>query len=98
MTITIDLAPEEEASLRERAIEQGQATEALVTTLVRQNLRPAPSAAIAKRSGTEMTDAEFDAYWGPYIGVIHGSHEPLSENCGEKFTDYLVEKKRQGHL
>jgi hypothetical protein len=33
------------------------------------------------------------------IGRIRsGSKEPLSKNCGEKFTEYLRQKKREGHL
>lgn len=34
-----------------------------------------------------------------HIGRVHsGGKERLSENCGEKFTDYLVEKHKKGHL
>ncbi len=34
-----------------------------------------------------------------FIGTVHsGSKEPLSQNCGERFTDYLVQKKREGRL
>ena len=33
------------------------------------------------------------------IGGFHsGSAEPLSENSGEKFTDYLEQKRREGRL
>jgi hypothetical protein len=34
------------------------------------------------------------------IGGIRSGrgHERLSENCGEKFTDYLEQKKREGRL
>ncbi len=33
------------------------------------------------------------------IGTVRsGGKERLSENCGEKFTDYLVQKKREGRL
>ena len=96
MTLTITLAPEEETRLRHRAEQQGQPTEAVAAALLKQVLQADTPPAEAPPGG--MTDAEFDAYWGPYIGVIHGSHEPLSENCGERFTEYLVEKKQQGHL
>ena len=98
MTLTIDLATEEELRLRQRAAHLGQPTETVAAALLKQVLHtdlPLPNEAEPLAG---VTDAEFDAYWGPYIGVIHGGHEPLSENCGEKFTDYLVEKKRQGHL
>lgn len=34
-----------------------------------------------------------------YIGQFHsGSKEPLSENTGERFTDYLEQKRREGRL
>jgi hypothetical protein len=34
-----------------------------------------------------------------HIGSIHsGGKETLSENCGERFTDYLVQKRREGRL
>lgn len=32
------------------------------------------------------------------LGRIHGSSEPLSQNCGERFTDYIEEKRRNGTL
>jgi hypothetical protein len=33
------------------------------------------------------------------IGTVHsGGQDRLSENCGEKFTDYLVQKRREGRL
>ena len=34
-----------------------------------------------------------------HIGRIHsGGRETLSENCGERFTDYLEQKRREGRL
>jgi hypothetical protein len=34
-----------------------------------------------------------------YIGQVHsGGKETLSENCGERFTDYLEQKRREGRL
>jgi hypothetical protein len=33
------------------------------------------------------------------IGSVHsGGKEALSQNCGERFTDYLIQKKREGRL
>ena len=33
------------------------------------------------------------------IGRFHsGGKEALSENCGERFTDYLEQKRREGRL
>lgn len=37
--------------------------------------------------------------FGDLIGGFRsGSKEPLSENCGEKFADYLEQKRREGRL
>jgi hypothetical protein len=34
-----------------------------------------------------------------HIGLIRsGGKEALSENCGERFTDYVEQKRREGHL
>lgn len=34
-----------------------------------------------------------------HIGTIHsGGKEALSQNCGERFTDYVVQKRREGRL
>jgi hypothetical protein len=34
-----------------------------------------------------------------YVGSIHsGGKETLSQNCGERFADYLLQKKREGRL
>ena len=32
------------------------------------------------------------------VGRINSGETDLSENCGEKFTDYLEAKKREGRL
>jgi hypothetical protein len=38
-------------------------------------------------------------FLGDYVGAAHsGGAERLSEDTGERFTDHLVEKRRQGHL
>ena len=39
-----------------------------------------------------------DLFAGHIGGFSSGSEEPLSENCGEKFTDYLQQKRREGRL
>jgi len=34
-----------------------------------------------------------------HIGTIHsGGQEALSQDCGERFTDHLVQKRREGRL
>ncbi len=34
-----------------------------------------------------------------HIGTIHsGGQEALSQKCGERFTDYVAQKRREGRL
>ena len=39
-----------------------------------------------------------DLFTGRVGRIRSGGKERLSEECGAKFTDYLVEKRRSGHL
>jgi hypothetical protein len=88
MSITIQLAPHVEAQLREKAASMGQDPAAYVASLVDQDLRPGES--------TSKTLA--DMLEGRVGRINSGGKENLSEECGEKFADYLVQKQREGHL
>ncbi len=96
MTLTITLTPAEEQQLRARATQTGQDTDEFVHAVVRQILA-APLAADEDdipAPGESVYDALKD-----YIGMFQGGEETnWSENTGEKFTEYVVEKHRQGHL
>ncbi|HZO88517.1 MAG TPA: hypothetical protein VFB38_09260 [Chthonomonadaceae bacterium] len=37
-------------------------------------------------------------FLGDFIGCIQGSGANNSENTGQKFTEYLVKKHKEGHL
>ena len=76
VTLTIEIAPEEEAALRQKAASLGEHTEAVAAALLKQVLQA--DAANKDTLSSPMTEAEFNAYWGPYIGIIHGSREALS--------------------
>lgn len=54
-----------------------------------------PESLLKQESGETLAEALKD-----YIGIVKSGkgHERLSENCGEKFTDYLEEKRRKGDL
>ncbi len=39
-----------------------------------------------------------DLFAGHLNGMSSGSAEPLSENCGERFTDHLEQKRREDRL
>jgi hypothetical protein len=47
--------------------------------------------------GGETEGTLFD-FLKDHIGVIEGSDEALSEDCGRRFTDALEEKRKRGHL
>lgn len=46
-----------------------------------------------QNSGETLAD-----FLGDYIGCIEGTTESMSGNLGEKFTEYLTEKHKQGSL
>jgi hypothetical protein len=84
-----------ETALTQEAAIQGKLPEELAVAALRDRfVRPAPP---PTTGGTLL-----DLLKG-HIGVVSsaekfpgGSH--LSENCGEKFTDLLVEQRKQGRL
>ena len=86
---TITLPPEIEASLSDAARQQGTTPEALAVETLRKSFAPKQNG-IPPKPGETLYDFIKD-----YIGAVEGSGEPLSENCGEHFTDYLVEKHRK---
>ncbi len=92
MTITIELAPEAEARLRKKAEERGQEPAGYVTALLTRDLNQdlGPGEAEPKNLAEMLAGR---------VGLFHsGGESRLSENCGEKFTDYLVEKRKAGRL
>ncbi len=96
MTVILELPPEMETRLRRKAERAGQDLPSFLLT-------------VADREAQEETEEEeiveeeqegsaYDLFKG-HIGRINGSREACwSENCGEKFTEGMVEKRRQGHL
>lgn len=90
MTMTIELTPEQEARLRERARREGRDAEALAAALV--------------CAGIDVSETAPPGYWDGFIGVVDSSEANggvkahLSESTGETFMEILLEKKREGHL
>ncbi|HEX5472714.1 MAG TPA: hypothetical protein VFW73_12560 [Lacipirellulaceae bacterium] len=39
-----------------------------------------------------------DMFMGHIGGIASGSEETLSEKCGERFTEHLLRKRREGRL
>ena len=89
---TITLPPEIEMPLSEAARKQGTTTEQLALETLRKSFVP-------QRNGVPYQPGEtlYDSL-KEYIGAVAGSGEAFSENCGERFTDGLVEKKKAGRL
>jgi hypothetical protein len=55
---------------------------------------PLPEQSLAENGAKSLADL-----LKGQIGIIHsGGRECLSENCDEKFTDYLEQKRREGRL
>ena len=101
--MTITLPPDLEKPLAEQARKQGTTPEILALDTLRQQF-PAESAAPEPEGGDAESEPQtlYD-FLKDYIGVISSSeHVPggarMSENTGAKFTEGLLEKRRQGRL
>ncbi|HYV34886.1 MAG TPA: hypothetical protein VE988_04225 [Gemmataceae bacterium] len=89
---TIIVPPDLETPLAEQARRQGITPEALVLDMLRGQLVETPAGKPVS-SGRSLLDL-----LGDNIGTIEGTGESLSENCGQRFTEGLVEKRKQGRL
>lgn len=89
---TIILPPDLEKPLAEEARRQGTTLELLAFDCLRRQF-------ILSTATDKWAESEtlFDFLSG-YIGAVSGTTEALSENCGQRFTQGLVEKQRRGHL
>ena len=89
---TITLPPEIEKPLAEEARKQGTTPELLAVDCLRKLFTSSPTIG-------EPADGEtlFDFLSG-YIGTVNGTTEALSENCGQRFTQGLVEKQQRGRV
>ena len=103
MTITIDLAPEEEARLREAATKRGLApqryvAQALADALQREAEESVPLKEARPPADVDSAARTLDKLLAGRTGRVHFQPSDLSENVGEKFTEYLEEKRRQSRL
>lgn len=89
--VTIALPYDIEEPLSEEARKRGLTPEQLALETLRATFKLS-SEGEGREPGTL-----FDFLAG-YIGTIEGSPERLSEDCGQRFTDGLLEKQRRGHL
>ncbi len=97
MTITIEIAPEEEARLREKAARQGQDVDSYLQALAQREAAPIE----AEKSGKKQTLATSLA---DLIGSVDssltngGQVSHAAENVSEEFTNYVLEKHKAGRL
>ena len=102
MTLTIDLSPEEEASLREKAAQRGQDISDYLLTLARREFS-SPAAKYEELSkqyeGMSLAEA-LEGYIGTVDSREHngGQMTDYARNSEEEFGKIMDEKKRQGHI
>jgi hypothetical protein len=90
---TITLPPEIEEPLAEEARKRGTTPELLAVDCLRKLFTSSPT--IGEPAEGETL---FDFLSG-YVGTVNGSTEALSENCGQRFVQGLIEKQQQrGHV
>ena len=98
MTLTIDLSPEEEASLRAKAARWGQDEATYAAGVLRQNIYTLPVDE-EPMEGQSLAD-----FLEGYIGTVDssltngGKPSDLARNSEEEFGKIMDEKKRQGHV
>ncbi len=93
MTLTINLSPQEEARLREKAARRGQDEAAYAAGVLRQDIYILP---VDEEPAEGQSLAESLA---GHIGLF-SSAEPsnMARNSEEEFGKIMDEKKRQGHV
>lgn len=93
MTLTINLSPEEEARLREKAARWGQDEVAYAASVLRNALHTLP---VDEEPAQDQSLAEALA---GRIGLF-SSAEPsnAARNSEEEFGKIMDEKRRQGHI
>ena len=89
MSLTITLAPEEEAQLQRQAQESGQTPEDYVL----EKLRP-----LLVISSPPQDERDVPHLWRGLVGVLHSGQDSLSEETGKQFAEGMAEKQREGNL
>lgn len=97
MSITINLDPEKEALLQERAARRGRNADEYLQEIVLERLdEPEPERVTeAIPALPQRTLAETLA---GHIGTQHSGRGDLSQNTGKAFARMMVEKRKAGRL
>jgi hypothetical protein len=89
--MTIQLPPELEGPLAEAARKLGMTPEALVLESLRERFGSEESG--AEREGETLFD-----FLAGHVGTVSGTTEALSEECGRRFAEGLIEERERGRL
>lgn len=89
---TITLPPEVEGPLAEEAQRQGTTPELLAIGCLRKRFVPGLTEEQPSKGET------FFDFLAGYVGTVSGTTDALSENCGQCFSQGLVDKQRRGRL
>ena len=87
--MTINVPPDIESPLVELARQIGSTPEDLALQGLRRLFAPAVEAP-PTAPGATLYD-----YLSGFIGVVDGTTEPLSENCGQRFREALADRQRR---
>ena len=90
--LQITLSPEVAELIVREAARKGTSPEAVANETLRQHYAPGAEGSPAKEP-KNLAEA-----LGPFTGAVHSGRGDLSQDCGEKLTDHLVEKRQQGKL
>ena len=90
---TITLTPDIERPLVEQARRQGTTPELLALDGLRRLFASGQAPTVESPAGETL----FDFLQG-YVGTVSGTSEALSENCGQRFAEGMVEKQQDGTL
>lgn len=88
---TITLPPEVEEPLAKEAHKKGTTPELLAVECLRKLFTP------SSELGKSVEGESLFDFLSGYAGTVSGTTEALSENCGYRFAQGLVEKQRRGH-
>lgn len=89
MTLMLELSPDTEARLRRKAERAGQSLPDYLVAVADAEVEE-DEASIADGSAADL--------FAGRIGRIKGSSEAYSQNCGQRFTEYLAKKHQAGSL
>ena len=97
MTITINLEPEKEARLRQKAARLGRDADSYARELLDEVLSAPEPESPVEEGPARPKQALAQALAGQ-IGTQHSGRGDLSQNTGKSFTRLMVEKRKAGRL